>query len=496
MTNKNNNLFVASDQVRNSSENIIHNENATLDNVGEKSNSYTCFIPENLDVEELIETFPPSIPNFQIDYLVYVVGLLIEIPLKKKDFEMDFITLNSKLIQRRVRDYRKYLDYLVGCEVILEDRQYINGAKSRGFKFTEKFQVKAKLVTLTKKTLIKNLTKFKNINYSSYDVGNHSSTAKNSKLINKKSDLSYITNWLNSKLTVDYPEAEAYLLRLKAIENSDPEIKDANRRFIQRHAILLKFHKGLFSPNEDMTAGRLHSAITQIMGVLRKFIRYDGKVLVSIDIVNSQPYLATVLLNPKKFEENYILEHLLHINPKFKNPNYPIMLVKRIKEVSTTESTRLYKEIVAKGTFYEDFGKILQNCGVLEKDLNQNIIRKSAKNATFSAFFSPNSSISYCEDAKSFKKVFPSVFGVFKMIKSTRGKHNTLAILLQHLEATFVLHRACKIISEERPEIPIFTLHDSIITTIGNENYVHDVLKNVLTNAIGIAPKLKVERWE
>ena len=489
-------MFIAADQVRNSSENIIQNENATLDIVDKKSNSYTCFIPENLNLDSLIRNNPPSIPNFHVDYLVYMTGLLIEIPLTNKDIEMNYIPINSKLIQRRVRNYRKYLDYLISCDVVLEDKQYIVGSKSKGFKFTERFQVKTKLVTLTKKTLIKSLNEFKDINYSSCEVGNYFSTSKSSKLINQKSDLSYITNWLNSKLTVNYPEAEAFLSRLKEIEGSNPEIKNANRRFIQRHAILLKFHRGIFSPNEDMTAGRLHSTMTQIMGVLRKFIRYDGKVLVSIDIVNSQPYLATVLLNPKKFEENYILEHLLNINPKSKNPNYPIMLVKRIKEVSTTESTRLYKQIVAKGTFYEDFGKILQNCGVLQKDLGQNIIRKSAKNATFSAFFSPNTSISYCKDAKSFKEVFPSVFDIFKIIKSTRGKHNTLAILLQHLEATLVLQRACKIISEQRPDIPIFTLHDSIITTVGNEKYVHDILKNVLTVAIGIAPKLKIERWE
>lgn len=493
---ENNNLFIASDLVRNSSENIIHDENVTLGNVVKKSNSYTCFIPENLDVEELIRTYPHSITNFNIDYLVYVVGLLTEIPLANKDVEMDYIPINSKLIQRRVRNYREYLNYLINCEVILEDKQYIVGSKSKGFKFTEKFEVKRKLVIITKKTLIKSINEFKDINYSSCDVGNYVSTSKSSKLINQKSELNHITNWLNSKLTIDFPKAETHLLMLKNIENSDPEIQNSNQRFIQRHSILLKFHKGIFSPNEDMTAGRLHSALTQIMGVLRKFIRYDGKVLVSIDIVNSQPYLATVLLNPKKFEENLILENLLKINPKFKNPNYPIMLAKRIKEVSTTESTRLYKNIVTKGTFYEDFGKILQNCGVLETGLDQEMVRKSAKNATFSAFFSPNTSISYCEGARSFKEVFPSIFDVFKMIKCTRGKHNTLAILLQHLEANLVLHRACKIISEERPDVPIFTLHDSIITTEGNEKYVNRVLKNVLTEAIGIAPKLKVERWE
>jgi hypothetical protein len=496
MTNKNNNLFVASDQVRNSSENIIQNENATLGNVSKKSNSYTCFNPENLDLDSLIRTNPPLIPGFHIDYLVYVIGLLFEIPLRNKDIEMDFIPLNSKLIQRRVRDYRKYLDYLVGCEVILEDRQYINGAKSRGFKLTERFQVKTKPVQLTKKTLIKSVNEFKDINYSSCDVGNYFSTSKSSKLINQKSDLSYITNWLNSKLTVDYHEAEAYLSSLKDIEISDPEIKDANKRFIYRHTTLLKFHRGIFLPSEDMTVGRLHSTLTQIKGDIRPYIRYNGEKLVAVDIVNSQPYLSIVLLDPTKLEENNILNIILSINPKLNTQSYPIMLVKRIKEISTTNKTRLFIETVASGNFYEEFGLMLKKSKIIDIDLDDVSTRKKAKQITFSAFFSPNSLIGFKEEMKVFRNVFPNVYEIFKLIKIGKGHHNTLAILLQHLEATLVLHKACKIIFEERPDIPIFTLHDSIITTEGNEDYINEVLTNVLTQAIGIAPKLKVERWE
>ena len=496
MKNKSKNLFIAPDQVRNSSDDIIPDENATLDNVNEKSKSYTCFIPENLDLDSLIRDNPPFIPKFQLDYLVYMAGLLIEIPLNNKDIDMDFIPINSKLVQRRVRDYRKYLDYLVSYEVILEDRQYINGAKSRGFKFTEKFQVKTKPVQLTKKTLIKSLNEFKDVNYSSCDVGSYSSSSKSSKLINQKSDLSYITNWLNSKLTIDYPKAEAYLLKLKEIEDSDPEIKNANERFILRHATLLKFHRGIFLPSEDSTAGRLHSALTQIKGDLRSFISYDRKKLAAIDIVNSQPYLAITLLNPIKFEENNITNEIITINPKLNFQSYPIMLVKRVKEVSNTDNVKLFIETVSSGRFYEEFGLILKERKVIDEDLDEDTTRKIAKEITFSTFFSPNTAIAYREVVKIFRDVFPSVFEVFKLIKFGKGKHNTLAILLQNLEAKLVLHRACKIISEERPEIPIFTLHDSIITTIGNEEYVHNVLKDVLTDAIGIAPKLKVERWE
>ena len=385
---------------------------------------------------------------------------------------------------------------LISCGVILEDKQYIVGSKSKGFKFTERFQVKTKLVTLTKKTLIKSLNEFKDINYSSCEVDNYFSTSKSSKLINQKSDLNYITNWLSSKLTIDYPKAEAYLLRLKEIESSDPEIENANERFIYRHVTLLKFHRGIFSPSEDKTAGRLHSTMTQIKGDLRPFIRYDGRELVAIDIVNSQPYLAIALLNPIKLEENNIINMILSINPNLHSQFYPIMLVKRIKEISNTDNVKLFIEIVSNGRFYEDFGLILKQSKIIEEDLDLSSTRKKAKQITFSSIFSPNTAIAYREEMRIFRNVFPNVFEVFKLIKLGKGQHNTLAILLQHMEATLVLHRACKIIFEERPDIPIFTLHDSIITTIGYENYVHNILKNVLTYAIGIAPKLKVERWE
>ena len=201
-------------------------------------------------------------------------------------------------------------------------------------------------------------------------------------------------------------------------------------------------------------------------------------------------------LNPIKLEENNIINTILAINPKLNSKSYPIMLVKKIKEISSTDNTKLFIEVVSSGKFYEDFGLILKQRKVIEEDFDEFATRKKAKGITFSTFFSPNMAIAYKEEIKIFRSVFPSIFEVFKLIKLGKGQHNTLAILLQHLEATLVLHRACKIISQERPDIPIFTLHDSIITTVGNEKYVHDILANVLLDAIGIAPKLKVERWQ
>jgi len=172
------------------------------------------------------------------------------------------------------------------------------------------------------------------------------------------------------------------------------------------------------------------------------------------------------------------------------------MLVKKVKKVSTTENTRLFIEKIASGTFYEDFGEKLIEQGLIEKDLDKSLVRSSAKRAILSAFFSHNTSISKNEEMKNFRKIFPDVYEVFKIIKTTKGKHNTLAILLQQFEAELILHTICKKIYQINHDIPLFTLHDSIITTEENVELIKNVMEEVLTNVIGFPPQLKIERWE
>jgi hypothetical protein len=50
-------------------------------------------------------------------------------------------------------------------------------------------------------------------------------------------------------------------------------------------------------------------------------------------------------------------------------------------------------------------------------------------------------------------------------------------------------------ISHERPELPIFTIHDSIATTAGNEEYVQTVIKEEAFRLTGLRLKLGKENW-
>jgi hypothetical protein len=58
-----------------------------------------------------------------------------------------------------------------------------------------------------------------------------------------------------------------------------------------------------------------------------------------------------------------------------------------------------------------------------------------------------------------------------------------------------MIQSVAKRISRERPDLPIFTIHDSIATTIGNEEYVKSIVKEEAYRITGLRVKLGMEYW-
>ena len=452
-----------------------------------KSGTLTLYIPSNFDIDKLVKDNPPTF-KYHRDKFIYLAQLINDLPSRKKTDKVlvDYVPFYSKLIQRRVRDYRKHLDYLVEQGVFEENKQYIVGKKSRSFRFSESFDTIIKPTVITKPTLIKSILKFIDLDD---DVCSLYQTAE-------KDELYYLTKWFNGKLTVDMNGAKKYLEGLRQQELDQFLFKyDAMRRFNSRYIVLLKIERGEFAHTIDKTARRLHTVLTQLKSELRQFIQYNGKPLIAIDITNSQPYLSTILFNYEKFRENNISSLITLYNNTYNTTdifNSQLYYVsKNVKNAKDSASVNKYIEMVKSGRLYEEFGKILVERNLLTDSL---LLRKEAKTIIFSSIFSPNQAIAYNEEMKIFKEVFPDVYEIYRGVK--QNEHRTLACLLQNLEAKLVLENACKFITEEHPEIPLFTLHDSIITTEGNEEYVYNVLYEVLLKAIGIPPTLKYERWE
>ena len=81
-------------------------------------------------------------------------------------------------------------------------------------------------------------------------------------------------------------------------------------------------------------------------------------------------------------------------------------------------------------------------------------------------------------------------------IKGTKGNEkNYFPILLQNIEADCILNYCTKKISADHPNIPLFTIHDSIVTTEENRAVVEHKFKEYLGTYFGSTPILKLEPW-
>jgi len=154
-----------------------------------------------------------------------------------------------------------------------------------------------------------------------------------------------------------------------------------------------------------------------------------------------------------------------------------------------------YRKLTSSGNMYEKIMEMVRN------KTSKTIDRKKAKEMLFTVFFSKNDFF----DAgaawlkKLFARQYPCVYGLFELIKTEfegveEKQHGRLACLLQSIESEIILNRICKRIwIEGNQQVPIFTIHDSIVTSVGNEIFVAKIMDEELTKCICIPPPLEFE---
>lgn len=263
-----------------------------------------------------------------------------------------------------------------------------------------------------------------------------------------------------------------------------------------------------YGPSIDGNVHRLHSVLTNIQKDLRNFITYDGLPLVSIDIKNCQPYLSCLLLNPRFWQEGAELPLTLYdlpanIRELFQSP----ILIDRIRKFFETLADRdiaEYIRLVSEGTIYEQIRDIAN------RNLQEGqspIERKDAKILMFYMLFSGNQGQHDNPMINELKRVFstqlyPKVAELFRIIKrkypdcEMEKPNSRLSRALQSIESTIILHRCClRIWKERKQSVPIFTIHDSIVTTREYQDYVYAIMIDEFIKHIGTAPKLSVEIW-
>lgn len=445
-------------------------------------------IPSSVDLEAFLQKYPPKF-KYNIDKFYYIIEYLCKgMDIEDLDETAGFINLNAKILQSKIHDYKQYLNHLLENGFIRTDMTYIVGEKSMGYLINKNTYHKATVSLIPIQNFV--IKKNRTIDYEKQEASLKATIAK----------YPFLTKWLNKGLQINAEEA------IKKVEELFPEQTGGIRGTIKgKPSVWHKRYKAILSINKianqefyykvDDNVGRFHSNLTNIKRELRNYLTYDGQNLVNIDIKNSQPLFSLLLLNKdfyKQKEDQFTIYNIPSSLPLLSNTTHSytstlLMIVKTL-EIFVNTDISTYSDMINSGNFYQLISELIHPDKTFEK--------QKIKEMVFTVFFSNNRFIGQPEaKAKSdFKNAFPSVYEIFRLLKVKN--HTTLAHILQRIESEIIIQRVAKRISIEKPDLPIFTIHDSVATTVGNEKYVSSIIEEEALKLTGLNVKLGFEYWD
>lgn len=453
-------------------------------------------IPSSVDLEGFLKKNPPTfLARPKIDYFYSIIEHLSS-GMDEQDLDANagFINMNAEKMQEFNHNYKLYLDHLLKHGFIRTDMKYIPGSKSKAYLINDYKKHQAEVARIPVTDFV--IKKKKRAEFQ-IDQKNNQKTEKKH---------NHMTKWFNSKLKIDAESA------IKMIEEMYPEQtggirgtrkgkpSDWAKRYKAIYAIN-KFANQEFYYSVDDNVGRFHSNLTNIKREIRNFITYDGQKLVNVDIKNSQPLFSTLLLHKSFFKKqtstlNFysfpsFLQLLLPTFSSNTSNHYSIttiiMLVESLKKL-TNKGFGEYENYVNSGDFYKKLADAVYPQLSYDK--------QKMKTMIFTILFSNNRYMGQegAKPKRDFKRHFPNVYEVFRLIK--KNNHRALAHLLQRIESNIIIGEVASRIAKECPNLPFFTIHDSVATTIGNEQYVAKIIKEEASRLTGLSLLIGLEKWD
>ena len=272
------------------------------------------FIPASLHLDAHLEAHPPF-KGFEKEKLLYIIHCIVNIPNYNKNITVfnDYVPLSSKALQNVIPTYTAYLNYGLNSGLLATDDCYVTGLKCKGYKI-----------------LLPYGTDLKTYELQSY----HMKKSYNQHINSLKKSIKgfeFLERWFSKGLAFDGIAAKEFLaeeyalkkqhLHLwdsKAVYNYKAVAEDGTRgayetvykepflQLQQGNLSILKMESGSYSCTISEKGKRFHSVLTNMRGMLRHFLTFNGERLVSIDLKNSQPYLIALLLQPSFWESKKI----------------------------------------------------------------------------------------------------------------------------------------------------------------------------------------------
>jgi len=451
------------------------------------------FISLQIKIKENNKTHPKGKFNLKFDYACYFLHqFYYHMATGKKD-EYGYVRLCSTILVDIHKEYNVYRDFL-------EAKDFINykptwsTAKSECIPYKVPFFYKKRSFA---KYIPEDYIFRKNIK--KMEEGNSKNASKT---------CSHLIKWLDADyINIEYDSSLEFIRNLKKKDSS---------KFMRRHLTEI-IHRGLWSFRRKGRDNRLHSELTRLPKDLRPFLRFkNDKLLASVDIKSSQPYILSGILNlvflkkdTKKVMECINMVKEVKVRNRIRSI-ISLMLEKNLEGHDIVEIQE-FINLITDGDIYvhignqfsESFLRDVQTpIGIIDKFYEKELGYKVTKHFTNLRDYCKKVMLEYlyCSPKlnekryKEVRRILPNIIN--ELVDALKqGEKEDFSLFLQNVEAHLILDDVTKKIAEVNPHIPQFTIHDSIATTEEHVDFVQQSLETGLESFFEVKPKLVIEYW-
>lgn len=443
-------------------------------------------------VAENHKQYPKGNRKVKLDVVCFLAHLISYKRLTVKNkLRYGYVRLKADYLKYYHWKYKVHMDFLIENGIVQSTGYDSDKGESKGYRLNKKLFSKKIVPHYWTDAVLKK----------KYDF------PKRLRMENADKTVRHVTKWLDPQyLSIDYEAAIDYVR--SATNFTEGEINS-------RLFAIEMLNQELTYYFRDGDDNRLHSILTSLPKDLRVFLRCKGERLQSIDIKSSQPYLLLGILTILATSDTEKLDRLLggvksgvlrrrvgdslSIMIQESMESHAILEIRALQNI--IEDYDIYKHLA--GNFSETlYRKIRRPEGYFDRFYDD------AKGVTLREPFKSQRDYAkrvmmeymYCslnnraDRYRETKYILP--FTVTKVVEALKKKDKSdFSVFLQNVEAYLVLDITCKLIADANPNIPLYTIHDSIATTEEHTEYIQGILYDVLYSHLGVKPRMEIENW-
>lgn len=252
---------------------------------------------------------------------------------------------------------------------------------------------------------------------------------------------------------------------------------------------------------------RLNSVFTNLPKGLRGFVECNGKLLYSVDVSASQPYILSMVMDVLFFEG---IGYGFNLFTIFGDLYYKLQNSGLIRSYIHPSCFGRYPFMWGEFFFPNEVKSIIEFQGIpFKKDFYRYVIsegignpstdddllikRKEFKDKMMYILFSDKKGFRGFDDQiKMFTKVFSGVNKWIELSHQIIGKSD-FSLLMQRCESWLLLNNVSRDFLNYYPKIPLFSIHDGLFTFKEYTQELAGLIQKTCFKYVGVEPGIKIE---